>query len=61
MLIKIDNKVINTDHIVTIYVYPDGKGVRINFTHGIQEVFRFPHSESLDSFLKKIGLNTYFA
>jgi len=61
MLVKIDDKVINTDQIVTIDVDRHGKYVRINFTHGIVEKFLFPNHDSQDSFLRKIGLDTYFA
>lgn len=61
MLIKIDNTVLNTDKIVKIDVDENGRYVIIYFSETFFERFEFPHHESQESFLKRIGLSTYFA
>jgi len=61
MLIKIDDYVLNTDKITKIYVDKDGKYVVVYFSENDKLTFNFPHHESQESFLRKIGLSTYFA
>ncbi|HAB43372.1 MULTISPECIES: hypothetical protein [Acinetobacter] len=61
MLIKIDDYVLNTDKITKIFVDPDGKFVVVYFSQDDYERFSFPHRDSQESFLRRIGLENYFA
>lgn len=61
MLIKIDDYVLNTDKITKIYVDKDGKYVSVYFSKDDYLNFQFPNHSSQESFLKRIGLENYFA